>query len=77
MQKKFIWRWIQNIKNSISKSEFGSEAYQHILIINRNKDWVMKLAPVMQKESFFIAVGAGYLPGKKGLINLSKERDIN
>ena len=64
---------MDDIERSISRSEFGSEAFRDILINNRNKDWVNKLMSVMQKESVFVAVGAGHLPGKDGLIDLLKK----
>jgi uncharacterized protein len=47
--------------------------YEDILVNNRNKNWVSQLRTIMKKESVFVAVGAGHLPGKIGLINLLKE----
>jgi uncharacterized protein len=47
--------------------------YEDVLVNNRNKNWVSQLKVIMKKESVFVAVGAGHLPGKKGLISLLKE----
>lgn len=39
------------------------------LLKNRNKRWLDQLPALMQKQSLFIAVGAGHLVGAGGLIN--------
>ncbi|MES2417916.1 MAG: TraB/GumN family protein [Bacteroidota bacterium] len=39
-----------------------------VLLKNRNSNWLAKLPALMQKQSLFIAVGAGHLVGKDGLI---------
>ena len=54
----------------LGKSEFGSEAYEDLLLNNRNLDWASKLKKIMPDESVFVAVGAGHLLGDKGLIVL-------
>jgi len=38
------------------------------LLKNRNKRWLDQLPALMQKQSLFIAVGAGHLVGAEGLI---------
>ncbi len=41
------------------------------LIIERNKNWVMQVKGFMQQPGiFFMAVGAGHMPGEEGVINL-------
>ena len=57
----------------LNKSEFGSEKYDDILLINRNKNWVNQLKSIMKKENVFVAVGTGHLVGEKGLINLLRK----
>lgn len=44
------------------------------LIDNRNKNWAEKLPAIMTEAPTFVAVGAGHLPGEKGLLNLLKEQ---
>lgn len=44
--------------------------YQDVLLTNRNINWVTKLKTLLQDKSLVIAVGAGHLPGDKGVINL-------
>lgn len=38
------------------------------MLKNRNKRWLDQLPALMEKESLFIAVGAGHLVGDEGLI---------
>jgi len=64
---------LDSIKNLVSKSEFGSDKYDDILLNNRNKNWVKQLNTVMKNESVFVAVGAGHLVGDEGLISLLRK----
>ena len=61
---------LDEIENIINNPEFGIETNQDILLVNRNKNWVAQLKDIMKKEPVFIAVGAGHLPGKAGLVVL-------
>jgi uncharacterized protein YbaP (TraB family) len=61
------------METSLSKSEFGSDKFNDLLLTNRNKNWVVQLKNIMKKESVFVAVGAGHLVGEKGLINLLRK----
>lgn len=47
---------------------------EHIMVAERNHKWADQLDKVLGKEPAFIAVGAGHLPGKKGLIELLREK---
>lgn len=38
------------------------------LIFNRNRDWVDKLVKIMPRESVMVVVGAGHLPGDRGVL---------
>ena len=40
------------------------------LIYNRNADWLAKMPAIMKERPTFFAVGAGHLPGEKGLLQL-------
>jgi len=40
---------------------------------NRNKNWVKKLKTIMHERPVTIAVGAGHLPGKNGVIELLRK----
>lgn len=43
------------------------------LIDNRNIDWLTKLPAIMADKSTLIAVGAGHLPGDKGVLSLLRQ----
>ncbi len=64
---------LDKIEAQFSKSEFGMEDNQDILLDNRNKNWVGQLKNIMPKQPVFIAVGAGHLVGVKGLVSLLKQ----
>jgi uncharacterized protein len=58
-------------------SEFGSlmngsmnEKEIELFLTQRNKQWIPQLVKLMKKQSVFVAVGAGHLPDKQGLISL-------
>lgn len=40
---------------------------------NRNADWVRKMLAIMAAKPTFFAVGAGHLPGPKGVLQLLKD----
>lgn len=46
------------------------EKYNYLLLDKRNKNWVSQMKAQMGTKSLFIAVGAGHLIGKMGLISL-------
>jgi hypothetical protein len=47
--------------------------FNDILLYNRNIAWVKKLQSLLSSGSLVIAVGAGHLPGDKGVINLLRK----
>lgn len=55
------------------KEDMGIQNFTDILLYNRNADWAKKLEGLMAKNSLVVAVGAGHLPGDKGVINLLRK----
>ncbi len=53
-----------------NKEVMGFGNFTDVLLYNRNKNWVAKLTGLVNNQSLVIAVGAGHLPGEKGVINL-------
>jgi uncharacterized protein YbaP (TraB family) len=47
--------------------------FADLLLFDRNVTWAKKLETLMAKNSLVIAVGAGHLPGDKGVINLLRK----
>lgn len=58
------------------KRMMSRRAY-NILVIDRNKRWARLIPKIVTKQSSFIAVGAGHLPGEKGVINLLRQQRLN
>ena len=55
------------------QEDAGIERFTEILLYNRNVDWVKKMNKLMAEESLVVAVGAGHLPGDRGVINLLRK----
>ncbi|MBC7889722.1 MAG: TraB/GumN family protein [Ferruginibacter sp.] len=64
---------LMEIEKLFKDSEFGMEDHQDLLLNDRNKNWVAQLKTIMKGQSVFIAVGAGHLVGKEGLISLLRK----
>jgi uncharacterized protein len=57
----------------IADSSFGIKDGFEWLLDKRNINWVNQLEGIMPEKNIFIAVGAGHLVGKNGLIELLKK----
>jgi len=57
----------------INKEEFGVGNFADLLLYNRNRNWVVTMGKIFSANSAVIAVGAGHLPGEKGVINLLRK----
>ena len=64
---------LDRIESLFSKPEFGLKDGLEILLDKRNINWVAQLKNILPEKNVFIAVGAGHLVGKKGLIELLKK----
>jgi uncharacterized protein YbaP (TraB family) len=64
---------LKKLGGMIAKSDEGMMQYEDLLLGNRNHNWVEKLKTLLKDKSLVIAVGAGHLPGEKGLINLLRK----
>jgi uncharacterized protein YbaP (TraB family) len=64
---------LTEIEALFKDTEFGMEDHQDILLNDRNKNWVVQLKTIMKTEPVFVAVGAGHLVGKEGLISLLRK----
>jgi uncharacterized protein len=57
----------------MTKSDASINQYADLLLYNRNSNWAKQLKELMQQQSLVIAVGAGHLPGDKGVIELLRK----
>lgn len=64
---------LDKLETIMNDPAYGVEENMNVLVDNRNLNWVSQLKEIMPKRSVFIAVGAGHLPGKKGLISLLRK----
>lgn len=62
---------LMNLDNANEK--VMSDNAKKIMIDDRNKDWAKRMPDMMKKESLFVAVGVGHLPGESGVINLLRK----
>jgi uncharacterized protein len=56
-----------------NKTDIAVTNFSDLLLYNRNRNWVEKLKTLLPAKSILIAVGAGHLPGEKGVINLLRK----
>jgi uncharacterized protein len=73
MMKAYKDQDLQKLEELLKESDIGMSAYTDILLYHRNRNWVSKLKNLLPAKSLLIAVGAGHLPGEKGVINLLRK----
>ncbi len=56
------------------KSDPGMDQYMDLLLYDRNRKWVQQMPSLMMEGHLLFAVGAGHLPGEKGVIALLKSK---
>lgn len=64
---------MEEIESLFSQSEFGMAEGMEFLLDRRNVNWVAQLKNILPTTHIFMAVGAGHLPGKMGIIALLKK----
>jgi len=64
---------LSKLEELTKTTDMGMANFTDILLYNRNKNWVEKLKTILPGTSVLIAVGAGHLPGDKGVINLLRK----
>lgn len=64
---------LKKLENLMLKGDAGLMNYSEVLLYRRNENWVKKLKTLMPGKSLVIAVGAGHLPGDRGVIDLLRK----
>ena len=66
----------QNIEAMVSvmQNESDIAEYEHLLLTNRNRNWIPKIEQLISEQATFIAVGAGHLGGADGVISLLRKQ---
>jgi hypothetical protein len=70
MMKAYKSQDLEKLEALLLKTDMGIGNFTEVLLYNRNRNWVAKLKDLLPEKSLLIAVGAGHLPGEKGVINL-------
>jgi uncharacterized protein YbaP (TraB family) len=73
MMKAYKNQDLEKLEELMMKTDMGIGNFTDVLLYNRNRNWVEKLKDIMPKKSVLVAVGAGHLPGEKGVINLLRK----
>ena len=64
---------LEKLEEMTVKEDMGIKNFTELLLYRRNENWTKKLEELMPEKSLVIAVGAGHLPGKRGVINLLRK----
>ena len=73
MFKAYKSQDLNKLEKMLIETDAGMSGFTDILLFHRNQNWVEKLKSLLPEKSLLIAVGAGHLPGEKGVINLLRK----
>ncbi|MBC7872395.1 MAG: TraB/GumN family protein [Ferruginibacter sp.] len=73
MFKAYKSQDLKRLEELLVETDAGMAGFTDILLYHRNQNWVEKLKSLLPKKSLLIAVGAGHLPGEKGVISLLRK----
>lgn len=64
---------MKKIDELTSKDDPSMSGYMDLLLYGRNRKWITIMKEILPQKSYLFAVGAGHLPGEKGVINLLRK----
>lgn len=64
---------LKKLEELMVETDAGMAGFTDLLLFRRNQNWVKKLKDLMPDKTLLIAVGAGHLPGEKGMIELLRK----
>jgi uncharacterized protein YbaP (TraB family) len=73
MVKVYKTQQIDQLEVMFTDETFGIKDGLDMLLDKRNINWVSQLKTILPEQNIFMAVGAGHLVGKKGLIELLRK----
>lgn len=73
LTKAYRSQELEKLETLTKDEDVGMMNFTDLLLYNRNRNWVTKLSSLMTGNSLVVAVGAGHLPGEKGVINLLRK----
>jgi uncharacterized protein YbaP (TraB family) len=69
----YLSQELDKLEDMTKSEDMGIKNFADLLLYDRNANWAKKLENLLPEKGLVIAVGAGHLPGKKGVINLLRE----
>ena len=73
LQEAYKEQDLEKLDELMRRNDLGIARFEEILLHNRNNNWVNKLKTILPEKSIVIAVGAGHLPGRQGMISLLRK----
>lgn len=73
MVQVYLSQQIGSIEAMFNDEDFGMKDGMELLLDKRNINWVQQLKTILPKTNIFMAVGAGHLVGKNGVIELLRQ----
>jgi uncharacterized protein YbaP (TraB family) len=64
---------LDTLERLTREGDDGIQQFTELLLYRRNQNWVNQLAELMPGRSLVVAVGAGHLPGSRGVIELLRK----
>jgi uncharacterized protein YbaP (TraB family) len=74
MENAYKSQDLKKLEQLTLEDDMGISRFTDLLLYNRNNNWVTKMQGIMSGGSMVFAVGAGHLPGEKGVLNLLKKK---
>ena len=73
MMQAYVNQQLNQLEDITKKENAGMEQYMDLLLYRRNVDWVAKMNNLMSEHPLVVAVGAGHLPGDRGVLSLLRK----
>ncbi len=73
MFKAYKSQDLDKLEELMIDTDAAMAGFTDIMLYHRNQNWVKKLKDLLVKKSLVVAVGAGHLPGEKGMIHLLRK----
>ena len=73
LTKAYRDQQLDKMEELTKNEDMGIKNFADMLLYNRNANWAKKLDGLMPGKSLVVAVGAGHLPGDKGVISLLRK----
>jgi uncharacterized protein len=73
LTKAYLNQQLDKLEEITKKEDMGISNFTDLLLYKRNENWTKKMDELMATNSLVVAVGAGHLPGDRGVINLLRK----